>query len=310
MKVGELTITELGQRLAFGGVDLHVGPIIVRLKTRIASLVENFATLYADYPIDTRTGLADIRVTIDRPKSLRRYLWPLSVFKLEGRQCFEPFALSKAFAMFEWGLNWSVMNDVHWMLNIHSAVVERNGFCAILPAPPGSGKSTLCAALVNRGWRLFSDEMALIQPIDGRIRPMPRPINLKNNAIELMRSYAPDAVFGPLFEYTQKGAVRHMRPPIDSVERMHETALPSWVIFPRYEKDSPPKLTHYSKAQTLIRLAQNAFNYSILRKVGFDTLATLMDRCDCYEFVYSNLDDAVETFNNLKPTEAAGAVSP
>jgi predicted ATPase len=29
----------------------------------------------------------------------------------------------------------------------------------ILPAPPGSGKSTLCAALVTRGWRLLSDEL-------------------------------------------------------------------------------------------------------------------------------------------------------
>jgi predicted ATPase len=33
-------------------------------------------------------------------------------------------------------------------------VVERDGHALILPAMPGSGKSTLTAALVQRGWRL------------------------------------------------------------------------------------------------------------------------------------------------------------
>ena len=32
---------------------------------------------------------------------------------------------------------------------------------------------------------------------------------------------------------------------------------------------------------------------------GFDALADMVERCDCYDFRYSRLDDAVATFDNL-----------
>jgi hypothetical protein len=43
-------------------------------------------------------------------------------------------------------------------------VLERGGRALLLPAPSGSGKSTLCAGLAFNGWRLLSDELALLDP--------------------------------------------------------------------------------------------------------------------------------------------------
>lgn len=45
----------------------------------------------------------------------------------------------------------------------------------MLVGTTGAGKSTLCAALCADGWRLLSDEMALIEPDTGRLRGMGRP---------------------------------------------------------------------------------------------------------------------------------------
>ena len=81
--------------------------------------------------------------------------------------------------MLEAGLNWCIGNLAHQYLVIHSATLERGGRALLMPAPPGSGKSTLCAALITRGWRLLSDEFALVDPATGLLVPVPRPVALK-----------------------------------------------------------------------------------------------------------------------------------
>ena len=58
-------------------------------------------------------------------------------------------------------------------------------------------------------------------------------------------------------------------------------------------------LTPRSKAGSLLELGRNAFNYVVLGEQGFDALADMVERCDCYDFRYSRLDDAVATFDNL-----------
>ena len=44
--------------------------------------------------------------------------------------------------MYEWGVNWCIGTTGHCNLILHSAVVEKDGRGVILPAIPGSGKST------------------------------------------------------------------------------------------------------------------------------------------------------------------------
>lgn len=63
-------------------------------------------------------------------------------------------------------------------LAVHAAVVSRDGTVLVIPAASGHGKSTLTAALLQRGWRYVSDE-ALCLPWDGS-GPLayPRPLSL------------------------------------------------------------------------------------------------------------------------------------
>jgi len=169
----------------------------------------------------------------------------------------------------------------------------------LLPAPPGSGKSTLCAGLTFSGWRLLSDELAILDPADGSAIPAPRPISLKNASIDVIKAFAPGAVFGPTVEETVKGRVAHARAPADAVRRAQERARPRWVVLPRYEAGAPTQLTPLSKAQAVVRLVENAFNINVHGLNGFELLARLVDGCDCFEFRYSRLDEAVALFDSL-----------
>ena len=58
---------------------------------------------------------------------------------------------------------------------IHAGVVGCDAGAIVLPANSGSGKTSLVAALIQRGARYYSDEVALIDTA-GRVLPYPRPL--------------------------------------------------------------------------------------------------------------------------------------
>lgn len=283
------------------GIYLKTGVFTTRIQSAIPAVAESMALLYADYPVQDKADFADFHIRMSSPSSVRRWFKPQVNFFYDGMTPFKPLPLEHAFPMFEWGLNWCVASKAHRYLIIHAAVIEKNGFAAILPAPPGSGKSTLCAALVCRGWRLLSDELALIRPEDGLLVPLPRPISLKNASIDIIRNYEPSTVFSNPVADTTKGTVAHLKAPNESVMRSEEFAIPAWVIFPKYEAGTEARLEPLSRARSFMSVAENAFNYSLLGKKGFDTLARVIDASMSYQFTYSRLDDAIDVFLSLKP---------
>lgn len=195
--------------------------------------------------------------------------------------------------MFEWGLNWVIANHAHQYAIVHAATVEKSGKAVILPGAPGSGKSTLGAAMVCRGWRLLSDEMALISLDDGLLRPFPRPISLKNESIDILRAYSDSAIIGEVIHDTAKGSVAHMRVPRASIDNGRAPALPTVIAFPRYQSGSATQTTKLSKGQTLMRLIENCFNFPVLGPQGFEVLAETVERCHCMAIEYDDMDQAM-----------------
>jgi HprK-related kinase A len=299
LTLSSLTPAELARRLARGGIVLQTGAYTTHLQSSVPSVAHGLGLLYGGYPLHGTNAFADFHLHVVRPAGLRRWWRPQVLLMYNGEALFKPLPLAQAFPMFEWGLNWCVSGRVQDCLVIHAAVLERHGRALILPAPPGSGKSTLCAALAHRGWRLLSDELALVQLADGRLQPLPRPISLKNTSIPLMQSYLGNAVFSPSVADTVKGTVAHLQAPPGSVARWADTAAPGWIVFPRYQAGTATELTALPKAPTVLTLAQNAFNYSLLAERGFKAAAGLVGAAQCYRFVYSRLDEAVELFARL-----------
>ena len=299
LTVADLPRRELAARLAGPGLVLRTGPFANRIHSDIPQLLEGITLLYADYPVDAPGGFADFNLSLHRAGGLRRFFRPQVCFSHEGATPFQPLPLAQAYPMFEWVMNWCVSHRAHSYLIIHAAVLERHGRAIILPAPPGSGKSTLCAALVTRGWRLLSDEMTLVRLDDGAVLPLPRPVSLKNESIAIIRAYAPDVVLSPPVENTNKGTIAHLKAPPASIARADETARPAFIVFPRYEAGAPLTLTPMGKARAFMGVAENAFNYQVLGMRGFAALGQLIDATAAFEFRYSKLDEAVQFFERL-----------
>nr|WP_314542781.1 HprK-related kinase A [uncultured Massilia sp.] len=303
LTVASLTRKELERRLAGPGLTMRTGPFVSRIRSPIGQLAEGISLMYGDAPLGTNDDFADFHLHLAPPGGLRRWYRPQVWFDLDGLVPFEPLPQVQVFPMLEWALNWAISTRSHGYLMLHAAVVEKGGRAAILPAPPGSGKSTLCAALVNRGWRLLSDELTLFLPDDGRVVPVARPVSLKNRSIDVIRAFAPDAVLTRPVSNTAKGTVAHMKASADSVARVQELAEPAWIVFPKYEAGSATILEPIPRARAFLRVAENSFNYSHMGASGFRTLAGVIERCASFDFRYSNLDEAIAVFDALEPPQ-------
>lgn len=297
--ISQLPARELSRRLEGPGLAFRTGPFSYRVHSDIESVAAGISLLYPDYPLVPDGDFCDFDLALSRPAGLRKHLKPQVRFVFDGTSTFEPLPVAQAFPMLEWGMNWCISTHVNRFLLIHAAVIERDGRALILPAPPGSGKSTLCAGLVHRGWRLMSDEVTMI-PFDGSgVGALGRPVSLKNASIDVIGRFEPSAVFNVPTPHTAKGTVTHMKVPPGQLERLGQPAQPAWVVFPRWQAGAPAQLTAKPKSDTLVDLARNSFNYGVLGRLGFETMADVVSQCECHEFVYSQLDDAVAVFDRL-----------
>jgi len=298
VKVGDLLASDFARLLASEGVAVRTGPFVFRLTSHISSIAAPVQRLYRDFPL-IEPDLVDFHLVL-RPTGRFARLTDRCEVMIDARRVLSAFKSPAALPHLEWALNWWIYNYAHQFFIVHAAVVERDGAAILLCGPPGSGKSTLCAALVARGWRLLSDEVALVCPDSLKISATARPISLKNESIEVIERFAPSAVFGPRSRETHKGTVAHVAPPEESVQHIDADARPCWILFPSYAADAATRLTPVPKARAFLRTASDAFNYQILGAQAFQTLAAMIDRCGCFELAYADLSEALRVIEGLE----------
>lgn len=300
MILSDYSIEQICQRLAAEGLVLHLKPLVVTVRSSEPSVARSLAFHYGQYQLgEKRDVFSDFHIGVARPRGLRRWFQPQIHFSFDGEIPFKPLPLSQAYPVFEWGLNWCIASAYHRFVAVHAAVVERGGLAVLMPGEPGAGKSTLCAAMAHRGWRLFSDEMALLTPGSNQLTPIPRPVCLKNESIDVIRRFAPLAAIGEAFRDTRKGDVAHMRAPDEAVLRAEETASARWLVFPRYRAGADLEVVPVSKPEAVLRLADQCFNYAHLGGEAFHTLCAVVDGADCFSLNYSRLPEAIAFFDQL-----------
>ncbi|SIS47972.1 HprK-related kinase A [Neptunomonas antarctica] len=299
MIVSDISLDECTQHLRSTGLKLNVGPFWCDIKSALPSVAHHITELYPDALIDQERVFSDFPIEIARKSGVRGWIKPLVEFTFNGNIPFTPLSLDQSPALTEWGINWCVSGHANQYLILHAAVVEKNGKAVILPAPSGSGKSTLCVALVSRGWRLLSDELTLISIKDSMLQPLPKPMSLKNESIQVIRDYWPQSVFGHVCTDTVKGSVAHVKPPVDSVNSAAIMAKAAFVIFPKYQQGSSLQLVEKEKAFAYMSLVENAFNYHLLGAHAFHALSRLVNQVEAYDFLYSDLNEAVARFESL-----------
>ena len=282
----------LSLRLAADGLRLDLGLVRLRIRSDEPSLAGQLAEVYGQFTPSHDTDWCDMHVSLLRATGLRRWLQPQVRFIADSRMEFDPFPADHALPLLEWGVNWLIGRRMNDVLLLHAGTLERDGRALVMPALPGSGKSTLSAALSLRGWRLLSDEFGAFDPQAGAFRAVLKPVALKNQSIDVIRHFQPQAELGPSFLKTRKGTVAHLAPSLDAVLRRHQTALPGMLVLPRWQAGSATVLEPVPPQVAFTSMAFNAFNYAVLGADGFRAVMALVRGMPAWRLQYSDLEDA------------------
>lgn len=300
LSLGQLSPSDLRRHLHGDGLLLRTGPFTFRLRSRLPGVERGLSALYADFALAGRPDtLADFHLDVGRMPGLRGWIAPQVNFWLDGYSPFKPLPHDHGFALLEWGMNWCIAGHAHHYLMLHAACLEKQGQCVILPGEPGAGKSTLTAALMLSGWRLLSDEITLIDRDSGELLGLGRPVSLKNESIDVIRAFAPQAEWGEAAHDTHKGTVCHLRPTPESVALALRPGRVAHIVYPRWRAGAATSWNPVPRAPSFEAVARNGFNYSLLGRVGFDCVARLVEQAAHWRFEYSRLDEAIAGFEEL-----------
>jgi hypothetical protein len=189
---------------------------------------------------------------------------------------------------------WESAISAHdFLFYIHAGVVGIGKTCVLLPAASGSGKSSLTMALIHRGFRYFSDEVALIEPGSFQVPPMPMAMAVKDSGWDLISRYYPALESLPIHVRCDGKVLRYVPPAPDSVSQA--PAPVSHIIFPRYDGDAPTCLRGVSRAAALGRLMGECL--MLRHRLGHDNVRGLirwLSGIECYELTFNCLEKAAD----------------
>jgi hypothetical protein len=132
-----------------------------------------------------------------------------------SRPLFGPGDLAEAWSYLEWAATEDAMRQESDTAVLHAAGVELPAGPALLVGESGTGKSTLAALMLERGHRLWGDDLVRFAPSRGIFSAFPRSLKLDNKSLSwlnLIPKVAAAATTGTLLapecSYVSPAAIR------------------------------------------------------------------------------------------------------
>jgi HprK-related kinase A len=268
-------------------ISLLTYPFNLVASTNTSALYQQLSEVYPSLILHPEQQHA---IFYDFSATFTNSFWkPFSAYALKlGHQHFRYTGRANMLPVLEWGFNWFVSGFNCQYLCIHAAVVEKNNVTVILPAPPGSGKSTMCALMMLDGWRLLSDEHCLLDLSTLEVVPFVRPVSLKNNSIDIIQRHQHDCKKSRVFYNTLKGRIQYLAPTEYSWKNYKKSANANYIIFPKYVSGLKLSISDINQTTLFRRLLENTFNYTVLGERSFHALTDWLPRLNAIDLQYSD----------------------
>ena len=227
------------------------------------------------------------------------------------REAFADCAAVTELAPIVKSLVWSTaVNNHDFFLDIHAGVVGDGSQCILLPAPPGSGKSTLTASLMHVGYQFFSDEVALLEAGSFNVFPVPLAIGIKTSGIDALADRFPNLRELQVHRRGDGKQVAYIAPPPGFRPPNDDPCPVGALVFPRYTPGAPTYLVALSKCEALKRLLDECKAVPSPLDFGkVEGLVKWISRTPCYSLTYGSIEAAIAEIRSVFAASALAAPS-
>jgi hypothetical protein len=174
-------------------------------------------------------------------------------------------------------------------LQLHGGAVQRDNQLILLPGLSGSGKTTLTLGMMAQGYLPLTDDLILIDPHQGTVRPFERCFHIDASTFAI----ATDLGLSKQLILPEALAEGFCRP-----RHWGVSGVPTCVVLPQYIPGAQLALKRLRPAQAWIALA----NFCMVTGKPSDhysALVQLVEKTPTYQITYSDLSEAVKTIMQL-----------
>lgn len=205
----------------------------------------------------------------------------------------------------EWWITYDILTANPGNLHLHGGGFRSGDTAVMLPGGHGAGKTSLTLEALSRGYRVYSDEILVVDPARVRLRPYPRAFVVKEGSIRLF----PDLRNHYRTRAPQKGGgsmtVWYVNPRALRPDYLAQPAPCRWLIFPRFRRRAPTRIRPVDELETVGRLLACVFTFFLNTEATLTGVAALARCCRAYELEFGELRDGFDAIENLLATREA-----
>ena len=212
------------------------------------------------------------------------------VLRTDDAEILRGTSLARPFDRLLWEVSRAGIESVGPCVALHGGAVSWRDRGILLPGPSGAGKSTLTAALVRAGCSYLTDEAAMIDGVTGQLVPFPRALWIDRSALALLG----DVGQRLLPELDDPSTTeRHVRPDDLRAGAVGDRCAVRLIVVPEFVEDAAVVVEPMSRAETVMALIQNCFNFAQFGGRGLDVLAHVARGAEGYRLRGGDLEGGV-----------------
>ncbi|MEI6207068.1 MAG: hypothetical protein WCP20_09815 [Desulfuromonadales bacterium] len=252
-----------------------------------AKVIEKWITPFIATLQSVEDGDLDLLISI-KPDNDKWHIW------MNGVVHGDPLSVERLLPVLYAQLRVFAFQKHQRLLTMHGAVITcKSGQTLVLAGRSGTGKSTLAATLLARGFSLVSDEPAVIDSGSGNVLAMPLGLGLKEGSWSILQSEYPQVSHLPTHLRFDGQKICYLLPDSIQVVPCYGRYPATHLIFPEFNPEAAGKLEPLSMVQTLKLFADAGYHIPGLdeeRVVGIINWLAGLER---YSLVYSSTGEAL-----------------